>query len=417
MQHAVQRGQPRRRRAAPCARSSSAASGFFFCGMIEEPDAHASDTSQKPNSSRDHRTISAPSRERCVAQVAAAARKSSTKSRLETASIEFGDDAGEAELARRPARGRSSKFTPASAPAPSGSSVGRAEHELEAARVAPEHPEVREQVVREVDRLGALEVRVAGHRPVQVALGELHEHALEVLRACSSVSQRVRAREHRHVGGDLVVARARGVQLAADRADDLGQPPLDRHVDVLVVVARTGTRPSSSSASTRVEPAEQRVAVGVADDPGRGEHRRVRARLLDVVGPEPPVEADRGVQLAEDRVLWLREARHPAIMPAMEVVVRPARPRTPRDGLLYALGRAVLRRLRRRRRARAAAAAPRSTRAAGTPRAGRSAASPRRAARSSGVLAAFPSATGDALARRFVRLTLTALAAVAAAAR
>ena len=56
------------------ARSSSAASGFFFCGMIEEPEAHASATSQKPNSSLDHSTSSAPSRERCVAQIAAAPR-------------------------------------------------------------------------------------------------------------------------------------------------------------------------------------------------------------------------------------------------------------------------------------------------------------------------------------------------------
>ena len=56
------------------ARSSSAASGFFFCGMIEEPDAHASETSQKPNSSLDHSTISAPRRERWVEQVAAAPR-------------------------------------------------------------------------------------------------------------------------------------------------------------------------------------------------------------------------------------------------------------------------------------------------------------------------------------------------------
>ena len=56
------------------ARSSSAASGFFFCGMIEEPDAHASETSAKPNSLLDHSTISAPRRLRCVAQVEAAAR-------------------------------------------------------------------------------------------------------------------------------------------------------------------------------------------------------------------------------------------------------------------------------------------------------------------------------------------------------
>ena len=56
------------------ARSSSAASGFFFWGMIDEPLVHASGSSTKPNSSVDHRTSSAPRRERCVAHVAAAPR-------------------------------------------------------------------------------------------------------------------------------------------------------------------------------------------------------------------------------------------------------------------------------------------------------------------------------------------------------
>ena len=150
--------------------------------MIEEPDAHASATSQKPNSSLDHSTISAPSRERCVAQVAAADRKSSTKSRLETASIEFGDHRGEAELARQ--QRAVGLEVHARERAGAQRQVGRgAEHELEPPGVAPEHPEVRQQVVREVDGLRALEVRVAGHRPVQVGVGELDEHALEVLQA------------------------------------------------------------------------------------------------------------------------------------------------------------------------------------------------------------------------------------------
>src|SRR3954462_6645006 len=90
--------------------------------MIEEPDAQASETSQNPNSSEDHSTISAPRRDRWVAQVAAAPRKSSTKSRLETASIEFGatpeNPSSEATKPRSVA-----KLTPARAPAPSGSSV------------------------------------------------------------------------------------------------------------------------------------------------------------------------------------------------------------------------------------------------------------------------------------------------------
>ena len=54
------------------ARSSSAASGFFFCGIRLEPEAKASSGSQKPNSLLDQITISAPNRDRWVAQTVAA---------------------------------------------------------------------------------------------------------------------------------------------------------------------------------------------------------------------------------------------------------------------------------------------------------------------------------------------------------
>jgi hypothetical protein len=163
-------------------------------------------------------------------------------------------------------------------------------------------------VVGQVDRLGALEVGVAGHRPVQVAIGELHERALDPLQPLER-PQRVRAREHRHVGRDLVVARPRGVELAPDRAGDLGQPPLDRHVDVLVVLQE----PELARLELLLDPVEaveQLVAVGRGDDAGLRQHLRVRARLLDVVRPQPPVEPDRGVELLEDRILRDGEARH-----------------------------------------------------------------------------------------------------------
>ena len=99
---------------------------------------------------------------------------------------------GEAQLARdQPAVGRE---VHARQRAGAERQLGRrAEHELEAPRVAPEHPEVREQVVREVDGLGALQVRVAGHRPVLVALGELDEHALQVLELLERLRARARA--------------------------------------------------------------------------------------------------------------------------------------------------------------------------------------------------------------------------------
>ena len=81
-------------------------------------------------------------------------------------------DAREAELARDVRRGRAAKPVPASAPAPSGSSSARARQSREAAAVAREHLVVGEEVMREEDRLGALQVRVAGQQRVRVAARE-----------------------------------------------------------------------------------------------------------------------------------------------------------------------------------------------------------------------------------------------------
>ena len=178
---------------------------------------------------------------------------------------------------------------------------------------------------------------------------------------------------------------------------------------------------SSSSASERegaglelllhpLEAREQRVAVGVGDDPGGGEHRRVGARLLDVVGAEPPVEPDRGVELAEDRVLGLGEARHTGIMPGMEPVVRPARPDDDgAAGCSTSRPRPYYDAMRAASGARPAHPGRGLSARAGTRRAGRSAASRWSTARSSGCWPPSRSHDGDALARRFIRLTLPRL--------
>ena len=71
------------------ARTSSAASGLRFCGMIEEPVVNLSDSATRPTSGEDQITISSAKRDRCTAVIAAAASVSSTKSRSETASSEF----------------------------------------------------------------------------------------------------------------------------------------------------------------------------------------------------------------------------------------------------------------------------------------------------------------------------------------
>ena len=182
-----------------------------------------------------------------------------------------------------------SKFTPASAPAPSGQVVGGGEAEVEALEVAAELPEVGEQVVREVHRLGALQVGVAGKRPVEVALGELDERAHQPEQQLLG-GQAVRPHEHRHVGGHLVVARARGVELPAHRPGDLGQAPLDRHVHVLVAGSHLEAVLVDLLAHLG-QAALERGQVLLRDDPAARQHARVRERLLEVVGRQPVVEA------------------------------------------------------------------------------------------------------------------------------
>ena len=118
--------------------------------------------------------------------------------------------------------------------------AGGGHHGLEAARVAHHHPEVGQQMVAEVDRLGALHVGVARDRPVKVAFGQLDQRVAETAQSLDRLVG-VRAHEHRDIGRHLVIARPSGVQAAADPTDDLGDAPLDRHVDVLVAVGERET--------------------------------------------------------------------------------------------------------------------------------------------------------------------------------
>ena len=80
-------------------------------------------------------------------------------------------------------------------------------------------------------------------------------------RASSAVERVDRvAHPEPEVGRHLVVARARGVQPAGGRPDQLGEPALDIHVDVLER-AREGEGPRLDLDSDRVEPASDRFGV------------------------------------------------------------------------------------------------------------------------------------------------------------
>ncbi len=115
------------------ARRSSAASGFFFCGMIDEPVVQRSDNCTNRNWAEDQITSSSAKRDRCMAQIELAPRNSSAKSRSETESRLLA--VGRANPSAAAVMSRSmGKDVPASAAAPSGHSFIRARASAKRAR-------------------------------------------------------------------------------------------------------------------------------------------------------------------------------------------------------------------------------------------------------------------------------------------
>ena len=99
------------------------------------------------------------------------------------------------------------------------------------------------------------------------------------------------------------------MELAPNRAGELGEPALDRHVDVLVGV-RERKYVVVQLPFNLIEPLQELIALRVGDDPLRRKHGGVRARLGDVVRGEAPIERDRIIERAEVGMLGIDEARH-----------------------------------------------------------------------------------------------------------
>ncbi len=87
------------------------------------------------------------------------------------------------------------------------------------------------------------------------------------------------------IGGDLIVAAARGVELAAGRPRQLGDPTFDRGVDVLVALDEHERvrRPSRGATWSSASSTASRSVVG--EQPDAGEAPDVRLRAGDVVAP------------------------------------------------------------------------------------------------------------------------------------
>ena len=170
-------------------RASSAMSGFFFCGSIDEPVVYASASRRNPNSSVVHSTISSPSRERCTCASASHEQRFGHEVAVGHRVERVVEPAREAEVgghavgieragsSRRARRRRAATRRRAPSASRQRSTSRR------------EGPEVREQVVREQHRLRALQVRVAraGRRRPAVD-GALEQHLLELVdRAAATV--------------------------------------------------------------------------------------------------------------------------------------------------------------------------------------------------------------------------------------
>ena len=143
-------------------------------------------------------------------------------------------------------------------------------------------------MVAEVDGLRALQVGICGRGPVAMGVGELDKRGHQRLQQDDRAGG-VRANQERQVGRDLVVTRAGGVQLAAERADQFRQPALDRHVDVLVVVV-CGEVAALDLARDGVEASLDSPVLLVVEHAEAVQGARVRTRLLDVERREALVE-------------------------------------------------------------------------------------------------------------------------------
>ena len=176
------------------ARTSSAASGFRFCGMIDEPVVNLSESRAKPHCGEVQFTTSSASRDRCMAAIAAAASVSSAKSRSDTASSEFAAGRVKAELPcrrvpvdreRRAGQRRRAERT-------FGQPLGGVG---EPAPVAPEHLDISEQMMAEGDRLRGLQMGEARHHRTRVIERLGGERKLK--RAKRAVDARRSRRAHR----------------------------------------------------------------------------------------------------------------------------------------------------------------------------------------------------------------------------
>ncbi len=178
-------------------RASSGTSGFFFCGMIDEPVQKRSAMSMKPTRGLIQITSSSDMRETCVMISAAAAQNSMAKSRSDTASSELWQTSSKPSVA-----GHAQAVDREGGAGQRGGAQRQAVDALAAVGhalgVAAEHLDVGQHVVAEGDRLRDLHVGEAGHDGVGMLFGQVESAPARSSRS-SAVMSSIAARRYRRM--------------------------------------------------------------------------------------------------------------------------------------------------------------------------------------------------------------------------
>ena len=106
----------------------------------------------------------------------------------------------------------------------------------QASRIAIEHFDIGQQMVRGGHRLGALQMSVTRHDRVAGPRGQPDERFLEAPHR-GNERRRLVAHPKAQIGCHLIVARTRRVQFGPGRPDFFGQSRLDVHVHILELFA------------------------------------------------------------------------------------------------------------------------------------------------------------------------------------
>ena len=152
-------------------------------------------------------------------------------------------------------------------------------------------------------------MREARHDGVGVGVGKIEQRALRRPQQIDDIVDR-RAQIQPDIGGDLVVARARGVQALAGIAYERGEALLDVEVDVFGIERPRECTGADFIAHLAETLLNRGKIVGV-DNAAGIEHARVRERTVDVEFGEAAVEIDRSGEAFDEFGDRFAEASRP----------------------------------------------------------------------------------------------------------